>query len=72
MKSTEWKIKKINDIKNLALEVEMNAKPSKRRQCQIGRCNKNKTRDVCFVCQNSICGVCTAIVRKICVKCCYD
>jgi len=32
--------------------------PSKRRQCQIGLCNKNKTKDICSKCKKLACGSC--------------
>ena len=48
--------------------------PSKRRQCQIGQCKNNKTRDSCFHCKKVVCGRCTSRIerRNVCVNCDAD
>jgi hypothetical protein len=48
--------------------------PNKRRQCQVGKCKNNKTRDSCFHCKKMVCGSCTSCVesRNVCVNCDAD
>lgn len=43
----------------------------KRRQCQISKCNGNKTTEVCTVCMKYVCGKCTGkVVKKsVCLGC---
>lgn len=43
----------------------------KRRQCQVFKCNGNKTLEVCGVCKKFVCGKCTAkvIKKSVCVNC---
>lgn len=43
----------------------------KRRQCQIGLCNNNKTSNICKNCSYYVCGKCTSKVEKvlICKNC---
>ncbi|XP_058873796.1 uncharacterized protein LOC131724857 isoform X2 [Acipenser ruthenus] len=43
----------------------------KRRQCQVAKCNGNKTVERCAQCAKAVCGTCTAYVEKrsFCVDC---
>ncbi|MGH0181819.1 UNVERIFIED_CONTAM: hypothetical protein FKN15_007920 [Acipenser sinensis] len=44
----------------------------KRKQCQVAKCNDNKTVDVCAGCGRAVCGKCSGKVEKrvLCVDCC--
>jgi hypothetical protein len=46
-------------------------KTSKRHQCQVGMCKRNKTTEKCEICFKYICGKCTKTVEKkiYCKKC---
>ncbi len=37
------------------------------KKCQAGRCNGNKTNDICNQCKKSSCGKCTGKVVKHCI-----
>ena len=52
-------------------EADMQARGTKRRQCQVFKCKGNKTCETCAVCKKAVCGVCTAhaLTRSICVDC---
>ncbi|MGH0136939.1 UNVERIFIED_CONTAM: hypothetical protein FKN15_006872 [Acipenser sinensis] len=57
-----------------AAQPGFSAAPSdacKRKQCQVAKCNKNKTSDICAQCERAVCGKCTGKVEKryICVDC---
>ena len=42
----------------------------KRKQCQIGaNCSQNKTSKLCFKCNKTVCGKCTAKEFSECVTC---
>ncbi|MGH0157347.1 UNVERIFIED_CONTAM: hypothetical protein FKN15_053357 [Acipenser sinensis] len=43
----------------------------KRRQCQVAKCNGNKTVERCAQCAKAVCGTCTVYVEKhsFCVDC---
>ena len=40
----------------------------KRRTCHTGRCNRNKTTDLCSVCQKPICGRCRPLTCPNCIN----
>ena len=46
-------------------------KASKRHQCQVGMCKRNKTTEKCEICFKYVCGKCTKTVEKkfYCKKC---
>lgn len=39
---------------------------NKRRQCQVARCKKNKTREICVLCKKAVCGTCTGKIETKC------
>ncbi|KAJ8404190.1 hypothetical protein AAFF_G00339630 [Aldrovandia affinis] len=44
----------------------------KRKQCQVARCNRNRTTDVCAKCLRHVCGKCTSKVLKLVTCINYD
>uniref|UniRef100_A0A3B1KIL6 Chromo domain-containing protein n=1 Tax=Astyanax mexicanus TaxID=7994 RepID=A0A3B1KIL6_ASTMX len=43
--------------------------PVKRKQCQIGKCSKNKTFNMCEKCRRFVCGKCSKWTPKLCFDC---
>lgn len=39
---------------------------NKRRQCQIGKCKKNKTKETCVLCKKAVCGTCAGKIETKC------
>lgn len=59
-------------LDNITIEEEQPSTSQKRRQCQINsKCKKNRTCDLCTICQKAVCGQCVKKVFKkiICNKC---
>lgn len=52
--------------------VPTNTTPNsnKRKWCQIGSCNNNKTNNICHKCRKYVCGKCTS--KKICTFICKN
>lgn len=40
-----------------------------RKWCQVGYCNNNKTKNMCYVCKKNVCGKCGTNKGYICKKC---
>lgn len=43
--------------------------PEDRKTCQIGFCNKNKTKNRCIKCGKNVCGQCTQDLFSVCKNC---
>lgn len=54
-----------------AIATSPTVSKSKRKTCQIGKCNENKTSYFCSLCSKAVCGKCTGKIEKVvvCLNC---
>ena len=65
--STEYKDP--SEPENLNDLLKSPESSNKRKNCQIGFCNENKTMNICAGCKKHVCGKCTFKKMSLCKNC---
>lgn len=63
---TEGEKKKSN---NIDYNHPLPSTSGERRTCQIGFCKRNRSNNICKICQKVVCGKCTNKIEYLCQKC---